>query len=261
MKKLALALVCLVSVAFFASCTPEGDPTIQVLNQEGYVQNGDVVDLDQEVNFGFVVASSAVSNKELSTLIVKIDDDEILTDTIDLSGKTSFTYYGSITYQADREIIDNSTITAIVTDAAGKTASATINLSINNPAKPLIVTDFTWNRHGGVAATGLDVFGLKWTKNERAIYAVIEPLEGATLYKFDPANWETINYDTEKAALFEGAIAISQWKEFNTAGAINQDLDVLLGSIYHGEMHLMHITKGHIETFKGTDVTLTGQAK
>ena len=75
MKKLALALVCLVSVAFFASCTPEGDPTIQVLNEEGYVQSGDVVDVNTDFNFGFVMASNAQTGKELTSLILKIDEE------------------------------------------------------------------------------------------------------------------------------------------------------------------------------------------
>ena len=40
MKKLALALVCLVSVAFFASCDPtveHPEPTIALLTGEGYI--------------------------------------------------------------------------------------------------------------------------------------------------------------------------------------------------------------------------------
>ncbi|KWW27638.1 MAG: hypothetical protein F083_2973, partial [bacterium F083] len=42
MKKLALALVCIASLAFFASCNKEGQPTIQVYNgEDGYVMATD----------------------------------------------------------------------------------------------------------------------------------------------------------------------------------------------------------------------------
>jgi len=259
MKKLALALMCLVSVAFFASCNPEGQPTIQVLEQEGYVQDSAFVELGQEVQFGFVVASSATTNKELTSLVVKVDDTEWAN--VDLTGKTEYTYTDVVTYTAERnEVVGTSVITAVVTDAAGQIATATINLSITQEDN-LVETAFTWNRHGGDDATGLDAFGLKWTKNERAIYAVIEPVEGAILYQFDPSTWSETTTATQKTALFETAISVSQWKEFNVAGAVDQTLDVVLGTSYNNELHLLHITNGHIETFKGTDVTLTGMAK
>ena len=46
MKKLALALVCFASLAFFASCVKEGQPTIQVINEAGYAQDGATINTD-----------------------------------------------------------------------------------------------------------------------------------------------------------------------------------------------------------------------
>jgi hypothetical protein len=258
MKKLALALVCLVSVAFFASCTQEGEPTIQVLNEEGYVQNGDVVNVNTDFNFGFVMASSAVTGKELTSLIIKIDDQD--PDTITISG-TEYTYRGTLRYEFRRdEIVGESTITAIVIDAAGKIATANITLSINNPAQPLVPTEFTWNRHGGNDATGLDEFGLEWNSNAKEIYAVITPKEGALLYRFDPSVWATTTTDVEKAALFSEGITTTQFKEISCT-AVDKDYDFVIGTAYNGEFHLIHVTHSHVFTFKGTDVTITGEAK
>ena len=51
MKKLALALVCLVSVAFFASCDPEitnPEPTIAVITGENYVYDGQTIDVNTD---------------------------------------------------------------------------------------------------------------------------------------------------------------------------------------------------------------------
>ena len=263
MKKLVLALVCLVSVAFFASCNPEGQPSIAILQEEGYVQDGDVVDINTDFNFGFVMASSPMTNKELSSLTIKIGDEE--SETIALTGY-EYTYKGTLKYEltAKEEIIGEATIYATVTDVAGETASISIKLSINQPAQQLVPTAFTWNRHGGNDGTGLDEFGLKWEKNvAKAIYAVIEPVEGATLYKFDPSVWDATTTDVEKAALFSEATPADpqQWKEFNVAGAMTQEFDVVLGTTYNGENHLIHITKGTYYTFKGTDATIEGEAK
>ena len=95
MKKLALALVCFASLAFFASCVKEGQPTIQVLDKEGFVKDGVTVDVDEEINFGFVVASSAVTNSQLANLLVKVDDTEWAN--IDLTGLTEYTYEDVVT--------------------------------------------------------------------------------------------------------------------------------------------------------------------
>ena len=259
MKKLALALVCLVSVAFFASCTTEeGDPTIKVLTEEGYVQDGATVDVNTDVNFGFVMASNAESGKELTSLIIKIDDND--PDTITLTGK-EYTYRGTVQYQFTKdEIVGESTIKAIVTDAGGKTATTSINLSINNPAQALVPAEFTWNRHGGAAATGLDEFGLTWNSNGKEIYAIITPVEGAVLYKFDPETWNNTITDVDKAALFTEAIGVSQFKEVSCT-AVDKDYDIVLGTRYNGEYRLIHVTHSHVFTFKGTDVTITGEWK
>ena len=263
MKKLALALVCLVSVAFFASCNqPKGQPTIAVLQEEGFVKDGDIVNLGEEVNFGFVMATSPQSNSLLKSLIIKIDDEA--PDTIDIQG-TEYTYKGVITYNLSKdEIVGNSTIIATVYDAVGEFATTSIKLSINQPAQPLISRTFTWNRHGGDDGTGLAEFGLKWTRNlSKAIYAIIEPVEGATLYRFEPTVWDATTTDVEKAALFSEATPVDpqQWKEFNVTGATTQTFDVVLGTVYNGEYHLMHITKGTYYSFKATDATIEGEAK
>ena len=270
MKKLALALMCFASVAFFASCTQEilhPEPSLAVVTGENYVYDGQTIDIDTEYMLGFRAASNSQTLKELSTFnlnvkILELDGTVVSShDTLMNISGTEFIYDHVLNFTLSRELVGKAEITATVTDVDSKTATTTITLNVNQPAQPLVATEFTWNRHGSADATGLAEFGLKWTRNERAIYAVIEPLEDATLFKFEPSIWEQVTTDVEKAAAFEGVMSISQWKEFNTAGAVNQDLDVVLGTIYNEETHLIHITKGHIETFKGTDVTLTGEAK
>ena len=69
MKKLALALMCLVSVAFFASCTQpveNPEPSIAVVTGENYIYDGQTIDLGVNYNLGFRVASNSQTMKELA---------------------------------------------------------------------------------------------------------------------------------------------------------------------------------------------------
>lgn len=264
MKKLALALVCLVSVAFFASCTDpveNPEPSIAILAEEGYVTDGAIINLDETVNFGFVLASNPETNKELKSLLVTVDDEEWDNGLIELTG-TSYTYTSSIKYSISKEIIGESVIKAIVTDVDGETATATITLSINQEDN-LEVADFQWVRHGGVVATGLAEYGLIWESNVKDIFAVIKPMEGVTLYQFEPAQWAQINTNSEKAAAFAAAAEGVSIADFRGVSCLaNHDYDYVIGTVLeNGETHLMHITRGEVSTFKGTEVIIYGQAK
>ena len=259
MKKLALALVCLVSVAFFASCNqPKGQPTIAVLQEEGFVKDGDIVNLGEEVNFGFVMATSPQSNSLLKSLIIKIDDEA--PDTIDIQG-TEYTYKGVITYNLSKdEIVGNSTIIATVYDAVGEFATTSIKLSINQPAQPLEAKDFTWYRHGANTAEGnLADLGLQWAGNSKESFVILKPLTGATLYGFTSEDWGATTTDVEKAALFSDGLS-AVMDEFRGVSAwSDKDYDFVIGTVYNGEYHLIHITHGDVES--KTDITITGQYK
>lgn len=265
MKKLALALVCLASVAFFASCQQNGVPSIQVLNEEGYVKDGDVIDLGDEVNFGFVMSSAIESNSPLTSLIIKIDDNA--PDTVALTG-TSYTYRGTLVYGLEKdEIVGNSTITATVYDATGQFATASITISLNQAAQSLVGRTFEWYRLGNTI-TGLEEYGLWWDRNLKATHAQIKPLDGVKLFKFEATKWTETTTDVEKAALFSAALeageAISLYDGINTDIAGDQDYDEVIGTITaDGEYHLMHITHYNRGTFQnaGYPYTITGEAK
>ena len=268
MKKLALALVCFASLAFFASCDPEGEPTIQVLNQEGYVQDGATVNLNEEVNFGFVVASSAMSNKELASLEVRIDDYEDLTETIDLTGKYEFTYTGTITYTPNRELVGTSLITAVVTDAAGQIATATINLNLNQPEMPLLGTPITWVRRGANNQNTDEMagYGLQWTGTYKDPFATIKPIEGASLYVCDGNDFEGIATAADKAAYFtnllETARPVDSYRNID-ANLAEHDYNDMLAVMNGESCYVILISHAKVETITGvgTQITITGEAK
>ena len=251
MKKLAFALVCVASLAFFASCVKEGQPTIQVLNQEGYVQNGATVEMNEQVDFGFVVASSAITNKELTSLVVDIDGVEWAN--VDLTGKTEYTYTDYVTYEPDREIIGTSVITAIVTDAAGQTATATITLNLNEE-QPILSSTFQWVRRGATleSAEEMAAVGLTWPGNyPREDFVRITPLTGCSMYIIEDGDeFDEITTLSEKEAFFadlrENGTTSDRYNEIS-AWAADKTYNTMLAVIdAAGEKHLVHITRSTV---------------
>ena len=269
MKKLALALVCMFSVAFFASCTQEitdPEPTISVITDEGFVKSGDVVDINQEFVYGFQMASNTQTKKELKQLsitatLIDLEGNETTgtEEIISLAGMTEYRYIDSIYYELDRDIIGSVRYDATVTDVDGKTNSAVLTLTINLPAMPLEAADFTWFRHGSNDGEGLAEFGLEWKSNAKEVFAVIKPIEGATLYSFPAETWNEVTTNIEKAAAFENAFSVTDFR--GVSAWSTKDYDYVIGTIYNGEYHLIHITHGTVVGSGPTDITITGQAK
>ena len=269
MKKLALALVCLVSVAFFASCQEQitdPKPTISVVTGENYVQDGQVVDLYAQNYFGFTVASNPQTQKTLSTLKVYVDDNDWAT--IDLSGMTSFVYTDSVQYQLSKDIIGESVIKGIVTDIAGETATATITLQVNEPAIPLLGTAFSWTRDGTnvVNAEEMANFGLQWTGSYKDIMATIKPLDNAKLFVVSGDDFANINTVADKNAYFanllETAEPVASYRNISTNASADYN-DMLCTVDPQGAYHLVLVKHADIEYIQGvkTIITITGETK
>ena len=282
MKKLALALVCLVSVAFFASCekpVENPQPTIQVLQQEGYLQNGDVIDLSADtLYFGFTMASNNQTNKELAKLTVNVETFDAENASIEstnwanvaLTG-TSYTYTDGIILNT-RDIIGRAVITAIVTDAAGETATATIQVSLNEAAQPLIARTFEWARRGsnlqGDTQSEMAAVGLQWVARD-AFHANIRPLSNCTLYVIENnlEAFEGVATDVDKAACFanlkETATSVDEYRNISVAVTGDKTYNDILAIIdAEGNTHLVLIGVANVQTGNyGVHTTITGQMK
>ena len=263
--------MCLVSLAFFASCKPEGQPSIHAYIEEGYVTDGDIVYMGDEINFGFVVASSPVTGSALSNLVVKLDDDEW--DNINLNGETDYTYTSSVMFRA-KEIVGECVITAIVTDAAGQTATCTMTLSIDgeNPGgddTPLLGTTFDWSRRGLTLESEEEMaaVGLTWPGNYRDdVFVTIKPLAGCSMYIIEDGDkYEEITTEGEKEAFFsdlmENATPDTQYKEISAYhdGTYNTMLAVIDAE---GETHLVRFNRATAELITaGALIHLYGEKK
>lgn len=266
MKKLALALVCLIGVAFLSSCDPKNvvenpQPSIVFMTGETFVEDGDVLDYYGTYDFGVKAASNPETLEELARLVITFksgDESEVLLDSV-ISGK-EFTFQDVISFTEDEKtIIGSFEITAEVTDAAGEKKAVTLkcDVDLEDDLSPM---DFTWHRHGGDDGTGLAEFGLSWTANGKEDFAIITPVEGALLYEFDdPSVWESTTTETELAALFSEQPTI---EKFNKVSAwSSQKYNLVIGTTYEGYNYLIHITSGTVTKFKGTDIVIEGQFK
>ena len=284
MKKLALALMCFASVAFFASCTKpveNPEPSIAVMTGENYVtgtvENPTIIDATDasalNYKIGFHVESNAQTKKELSTLKItfsSIDADGTYSfDTIiDLSGKTSYDYSELLFPQDEREIYLEATVTALVTDVDNKTNTASIAFKLDIPAQPLFARPIEWVRKGanleGNTEDEMAALGLQWTVSYKEVFATIRPLDEAIMYVCDGDDYANITTDLEKneyfAKLAETGTPVDRYRKITTNNSANYN--DMLAVVYDGETYLIHITRAEIATGNyGTQITIKGETK
>ena len=292
MKKLALALVCFASVAFFASCTKtveHPEPSIAVKTGElfitGSVDQPTVIDLDDEnaisYKYGFHVESNTETKKELKSLVITTDvtyfeedgqEQEIYYDTIDLTGKTSYDFEEYLFEQERNEIlVMEGTIKALVTDVDNQTNIATVafRCKVEDTPEPLIGRTIEWIRKGanlqGNTELEMAAMGLKWTISYKDVFATIEPLnEDVVMYLCDGDDFDDIEFMSQKyeyfANLAENEEPIEKYRNIKTEyGAEYNDM---LAVVYGEEYYLILIEDAEIETGSyGTQITINGAAK
>ena len=269
MKKLAFALMCLVSVAFFASCTKTIDnpePSIAPITETGFVTNGQTVEIGEVFVYGFTMTSNTQTKKDLATLNITATvtnpagESQSFEEVMNISGQL-YRFADTMFFET-KEIIGSVKFTATVTDVDGKTNSASITISVDQPAQPLTTTDFEWYRLGD-EQSGLDKYGLYWEKNAKSPFAQIKPLDGVILYSFSADKWDATTTDLEKAALFsDGALVTPVYNQVDVNANATYN-DVIGTKMADGTLHLIHVTKCVIDAqvSQGRPIHIYGQSK
>lgn len=170
-------------VANFSSGNP---PTISVYQGNGFISDGDVIDNVGEYSFGFVTHS----NIGLSSLTINYsmtdynEIDEGVWDEEDLSGLTSYTYMGDLSF--GKEILGEITFTAIVSDVEGRTSNASIRVFVNQPEQPEPIEAWlyygAWNDHlncWGLTDGGDDEWAVMFPAS------MLSPYNGASITSVD----------------------------------------------------------------------------
>lgn len=243
------------------SFTTSIPPTISALVGEGFIGNGDVIELDTEYKFGFIMSSQT----GLSYLILEVGVDgtdwsEI--NNVDISGLSEYTYIDSVLFSLAKDIIGEATIRATVKDVNGEAVSASFTIRINDNPIPLVVREFEWIRIGSLSGTGLEEFGLCWENNIKGPHAQIKPLEGVVLYQFNSSVWNETNTETSKASLFIFAVeTLFPTLVYNNVDVMSSNTyDDVIGTIMpDGTCHFLHITRCDVSNY--TRFTISGEAK
>jgi hypothetical protein len=292
MKKLALALVCFASVAFFASCTKtveHPEPSIAVKTGEYFITGSEdqptVIDLDDEsaisYKYGFKVDANTETKKELKNMVITMDvtyfeedgqEQEIYYDTIDLTGKTTYDFEDYLFDQERNEIlVMEGTIKAVVTDVDNQTNIATVafRCKVEDTPEPLIGRTIECIRKGanlqGNTESEMAAMGLKWTISYKDVFATIEPLnDDVVMYLCDGDDFDDVEFLSQKyeyfANLAENEEPIEKYRNIKTEyGAEYNDM---LAVVYGEEYYLILIEDAEIETGSyGTQITINGAAK
>ena len=136
-------MLCLASIALLAGCKKEvkpdepdepeipvtpvnTKPSLNIINQEGYIANGDTLQCGTSYSFGFIARSNSQTNAELSSLIILIDNEEKAN--LELSG-TEYIYNDNVSFPNDYPN-DRVTITAILSDIGGKEVSQSLHVQL-----------------------------------------------------------------------------------------------------------------------------------
>jgi hypothetical protein len=270
--------MCLVSVAFFASCTQpveNPEPSIAVVTGDNYIYDGQTIDLGVNYNLGFRVASNSQTMKELAkfqleTSSVGLEEDsrpEVIDDTIVNISGTEYVFQDVVGFvMAKVGIIGKIQFVAIVTDVDGKTNSKTITVNLNQAEDPLEVKDFEWFRQGQNNQSGLEEYGLYWEQNIKETHAQIKPIPGSgvILYKFENSSvWDEVTYPSQKEALFsDGAVTAAVYNNVSTSQNGTYD-DVIGTRMPDGTYHLIRVEMCRIGTYtdQGYPITIYGKSK
>lgn len=293
MKKLALALVCMFSVAFFASCTKtveHPEPSIAVKTGEYYITGSEdqptVIDLDDEnalsYKYGFHVESNTQTKKALKEMVIVMDVttfeesgqvNDIYYDTIDLTDKTSYDVEEYLFEQERDEIlVMEGTIKAFVTDVDNQTNIATVafRCKVEDTPEPLIGKTIEWKREGQtvVDAEEMAEYGLQWTGTYKAPFATIKPLnDDVILYVLEDKGdeFDEIQYVDDKYAYFSNLSETATPAESYRHIDANESADYndLLAVVYGENLFLIRINHAQINYIPGvrTDITIKGDVK
>lgn len=273
MKKFALALLCIVSVAFFASCNKDDDeagtPTINFVQGEGYISSDDTIEANTPFMVG-IQAKSDESTKELLTdcHILITSGEEIWADTL-ISDINQEQYNIDFPLAFPTEGVF--TITVTVRNTAENAAECSMTITSVVTDTPLTVTDITWVRKGGNCQSTEEMaqYGLIWEGRD-AFHANIRPLNNdCKLYVFSDAAeaFDAITTDIEKAAFFtsliEQGIPVEEYRNISVAVAGDTTYNDVLAVIdAEGNQHLILFVNANVQTGNfGVQTTITGQAK
>lgn len=171
-------MACLVVIALLASCKKSVQPTITLIQAEGYLTENAQVYADDDVLIGFVATGEKLTHIETT---ITQDGNIIGSYPEEIGEKDTYTSSCHLTI----EVTGTVTITGTVTDAKGQTASTSFNIICNEKPNAKFVGHYEGNAllNGSIAlvSNGQNMFENQLT--DEPLSVVLDLRAGNTIYE------------------------------------------------------------------------------
>ncbi len=254
----------LIAAGIFTSCEEEANmaPVITFTNGISSVDLGagdtdhtitgtieaeaglDQVKIFQVTDAGETQLGSAITDFKAGSAVVKGTDGLTYNFSFDILG-----------------ITDDIVVKVQATDKDNQTASKNFTITAGGAASTLLTAaqSTTWKREGGNDATGLGMFGLKWTKNLKAVSAVVEKDGASKFVELSSAAWGFETYD-ELVEAVDAASDMASYKEISAEA--NATYNDILATVYEGNYYLIKVVSANVSSgTAGTVVTVDVEYK
>ncbi len=264
MKRLKyLAFLMVVSVIGLTSCKDDNDgpkePSITLDSTAGYAINGSEFMVGDTAVFGVRAAWNQDSKEKLVKFTMERIHENVPVTLIDSTLDKVETFRLNISSVMTNAGDYNFRFKVI--DKAGEFTSLDAKVTVKEATTGLSApADFEWMRVAGAPGTGLEMFGLKWTSNAKAVHAQIKK-DGAT--KFVKLASDACATITTAEGLMAAIDAAEDMEVYAGVSAeANGDYDDVLATVKDGVYYMISVKKGTVETSAaGTTIKITGKYK
>jgi len=260
MKKVSILFtaIAFMAVGVFTSCEEEGSmaPIITFDDASYTVGAGGAITITGEIE-------SEAGLDEVRVFEVNDAGDETQLEVVTsfkglpiTEGADGLTY----AFRFDLNVSDGTVQVKIrATDKDDQETSKTVSVTGAAGTALTVAQSTTWERVAANAATGLSMFGLKWTSNLKAVSANIQK-DGATkLVELSASDWDIESYEDLVTAV-DQASDIGSYNEVS-AGA-NATYNDILATVHNGEYFLIKVVDSEISTSNaGTTILINIEYK
>jgi hypothetical protein len=264
MKKLSYLLGLLLIGGFiFSACSKDEDEEPQDLTPSIEFAAGGtdtIIVAGDSVLVSVICASNSISGKKLDTyeiyMIIDNENTGAIVEVTDIDENAyAVAYY--ITFPDPLE----GKLYAKITDVDGESSQLSFNITVEEGTTPLEgEQELTWQRVGGAAGTGLDMFGLKWTSNVKEVMAVIQKDGADKFVQLDAEAWTNILTKEDLMAAVDAAEDLGDYGYRGVSAEANGEYNDVLATLFNNEYYLIQISNGTVEVdpVTGTTITISG---
>ena len=264
------SLLLLAGAMIFSACKKDDEdptpidytPILTFVGGAGYTSADATFTVGATFMVGVNGKENPTSKKNLESFKVVRTFNNINTTVFEFNGINDPNFYWSDTIVANAAAGEER-FTFTLTDKDGQMKELAFIITTEAATNPLSNPEaLVWQRVGGAAATGLNAFGLKWTKNAKEVMCRIEKDSADKFVKLASADWASFITVEELTAAVDAGTDMNEYAGIS-AEVPHDDYDEVLATKFKGEYFLIHLTESTItvDTIIGTTITINGQFK